>query len=473
MSTACIQPSHSFQALGRRRVEAAFDAGRVSSDGGLLLLREAAEAIGLFSMLANCFVNHLDQRRVERSVKQLVAQRVLALAAGYEDLNDHDTLRADPLLALAVGKEDVFGEDRARARDRGSALAGHSTLNRIELAPATLDSARRDLKIIHKPEAIENLFVDIALDAHPKAPKRIILDVDTTDDPLHGRQEGRFFHGYYRSYCYLPLYIFWGDHLLAAKLRTAESTDIPGVVAEFERVVGRIRRRWPEVEIWIRGDSGFCRDELLSWCERTERVEYIIGQARNVRLQKEIHTEMEEVVAEVKEGGEAVRRFSELRYRTLDSWSCERRVIAKVEALVGKRNPRFVVTSLTKEQVNAKTLYEELYCARGDMENRIKEQQLGMFADRLSAHTLRANQLRLWLSGLAYVLVDALRRIGLKGTEMARAQVWTIRTRLLKVGCLVRRSVRRFRIALSSAFPLQAIWATAIKQLHLSAPGVF
>jgi hypothetical protein len=454
-------------------VVAEFDAGRVSSDGGVLLLRETAEAMALFPQMAECFADHRDPSRVEHSVEELLTQRVLALACGYEDLNDHDTLRTDPLFAVAVGKRDPYGYRRARERDKGAPLASHSTLNRLELASAVLDEQRPDLKILHDSHALEDLLVDLFLDAHRYPPACIVLDVDATDNPLHGRQEGRFFHGYYDCYCYMPLYVFCGDHLLLAKLQTADGDEAAGALPELQRLVAHIRHRWPEVRILIRGDSSYCRDALMDWCENTDGVDYVVGIARNTRLVGMIESDLAEVRELAEASGEAVRRFVDLRYRTLESWSRERRVVAKAEHLPGKDNPRFVVTSLPGEASSARALYEDVYCARGDMENRIKEQQLGLFADRTSAHTMRSNQLRLWLSAFAYVLVDTFRRTALRGTKMARAQAWTLRNRLFKIGALVRVSVRRVKVSLSSAFPHQALFAKALTQLRASYPDVF
>jgi hypothetical protein len=471
--TACNSSKSSFQPLGSRRVEAAFNAGRVSSDAGVLLLRETAEALALFPLLEECFVDHRDPSRVEHSLKELLAQRIFALACGYEDLNDHDYLRDDPLFAVAVGKRDPFGQQRLRSRDKGTALASHSTLNRIELAPAQLDDHRRDLKILHNPEALEDLLVDLFLDAHREAPASIVLDVDATDNPLHGRQEGRFFHGYYDCYCYKPLYIFCGDDILAAKLQTADGDEARGALPELQRVVDHIRSRWPDVHILIRGDSAYCRDALMDWCESTDGVDFLVGIAKNTRLLRMIETELEDVRVLSEAAEEPVRQFVELRYRTLETWSRERRVVAKAEHIIGKANPRFVITSLSIEDVGAKALYEEMYCARGDMENRIKEQQLGLFADRSSAHTLRANQVRLWLSAFAYVLVATFRRAALHGTTMARAQAWTLRERLFKIGALVRVSARRVWVSMSSAFPHQELFTRALTQLRASYPDVF
>ena len=465
MGTDCNRSDTSLQPLGRRRVEAAFDAGRVSSDAGVLLLRETAQLSDFFGRVAGCFVDHRAEHRIEHTVKELVAQRILGLACGYEDLNDHDNLRHDPLFALAAGKLDPTGSDRKRERDVGCALAGHATLNRLEIAPEKLDPKRRDLKVLHDPAAFERLFVDLFLDAHQRAPDQIILDFDATDDRVHGGQEGRFFHGYYGHYCYLPLYVFCGEFLLCAKLRRADQDGAAGSLEELQRIVAHIREQWPSTRIVVRADSGFCRDWLMTWCEETDGVDFLFGLARNTRLTKRIGAELAARKKEVEETGEASRSFHELRYQTQTSWSRERRVVAKAEVLVGKTNQRFVVTSLTPEEVDASSLYKRLYCARGDMENRIKEQQLGMFADRTSCKTMRANQLRLWFSSLAYALVNELRAVGLANTELARAQVWTIRSQLLKVGALVRQSVRRVRVAMSSAFPLQEVWTRALQNI--------
>lgn len=454
MRTQCNATSASWAPSGRREVVSSFDGGFVSSDGGLLLLREVAQRSNFFEKVASCFVDHRDPRRIQHTVANLVAQRVLGIACGYEDVNDHDTLRHDPLFVLAVGKTPPATEP--------STLAAHATLHRLETAKA-LDPRRPDLKILHNTEALEAFFVDFYLDSHAEPPKRIVLDIDATDDPIHGNQEGRYFHGYYGNYCYLPLYIFAGEHLLVSKLRTSDKDGAYGALEELKRVIDRIRQRWPEVKITVRGDSGFCRDALLSWCE-DENVTYVTGLARNARLESQISEPMQKVVKKARRKGRKVRVYRELRYKTQHTWSQERRVVAKVEALVGKSNPRFVVTNLSKKW-RAKEIYEELYCARGEMENRIKEQQLGLFADRTSSHSFRANQLRLWFSSLAYLLFHQLRRIGLRKTVLARAQVSTIRARLLKVGAIYSQSVRRVKVSLSSAFPLQAVWEQARSRL--------
>ena len=466
MATACISSQQPYQPLGRRRVEAAFDAGRVSSDAGLLLLRETAQLSDFFGRVADCFVDHRVQSRVEHTIEQLVAQRILGLACGYEDLNDHDTLRLDPLFALAAGKSDPTGADRTHSRDAGRALAGHATLNRLETAPAQLDPKRRDLKVLHKPDAFERLFVDLFLDGHEEPPDQIVLDFDATDDAVHGRQEGRFYHGYYRHYCYLPLYVFCGDFLLCAKLRRADQDGAAGSLEELERIVDHIREQWPHTRILVRADSGFCRDWLMSWCEQTDGVDFVIGLARNSRLTSQIGSALDERAEEVKATGVPSRSFHELRYRTKKSWSCERRVVAKAEVLVGKTNPRFVVTSLGCTELEASELYKDLYCARGDMENRIKEQQLDLYADRTSCHNWWSNQLRLMLSSLAYVLFDHIRRTALKNTRLANATSATIRNKLIRIGAVIVRNTRRIRFHLSTSYPRRELFALATARLE-------
>lgn len=469
MHTDCSPRQLEFQGLGGRQVVAAFNGGRQTSDAGVLLLREVAEGSGLIRRFASCFTDHRRADRIEHSVEELLGQRVLGQALGYEDLNDHDTLRDDPLLALAAGKRDLTGERRLRERDRGHALAGRATLNRLERTPADATAASRYHKIAYNGGAIEDLFVSHFLDAHEQPPSRIVLDLDATDDALHGQQEGRFFHGYYRHYCYLPLYIFCGSFLLGAKLRPSDIDGSAGAVEELARIVGQIRARWPEVAIWIRADSGFARDEIMTWCE-ANGVEYVLGLARNARLVAQIAPELTQAREQADRTERSARRFKDFRYQTLKSWSRERRVVGKAEQLRGKANPRFVVTSLPSEQIRASVLYQKVYCARGDMENRIKEQQLGMFADRTSTATMRANQLRLWIASLAYTLVHELRRVGLRGSSLAKAQVGTIRTRLLKLSGLVKLSVRRIRVALASAFPHQEVFEQALANLQRNYP---
>lgn len=464
MTTECTPEQLEFASVGRRQVVAKFDGGTISSDGGALLLGEVERQTRVLERVAQCFVDHRDAERVEHPVRTLVSQRILALALGYEDLNDHDELRADPLLASVVGAIDVLGEDRTRARDRGYALAGKSTLNRLELTTAAATAASRYQKIVAQPEALDRLLVTLFLESHRRPPASIVLDVDATDDPLHGRQEGRFFHGYYRNYCYLPLYIFCGEQLLCARLRTADREAAAGTEAELSRIVGQIRARWPKVAITVRGDSGFCRESLLSWCE-ANGVDYLFGLAKNARLKRSIGRELAEAEAEYRATSRAARRFKVIRYRTRKSWSRERTVIGKAEHLDKGSNPRFVVTSLPVDD-DGRTLYERVYCARGEMENRIKEQQLYLFADRTSCATLRANQLRLYFSSFAYVLIEALRRLGLAGTALARAQSDTIRLKLLKIGARVRVTVRKIWISLAESYPHRQLFVAVFRQLR-------
>jgi hypothetical protein len=423
------------------------------------LLGATDRAIGLVGRFAACFADGRVQPRVEHTVETMVAQRVFGIALGYEDLVDHDQLRHDPVLAALAGKL------QARRKDCAP-LAGKSTLNRLEHAPS---EPNRYHRIGHDGAAIERLLVDLFLEAHATPPKAIILDLDATDDPLHGHQEGRFFHGYYDCYCYLPLYLFCGRHLLAAKLRRSNIDASAGAVDEVERIVTQIRARWPKVSILLRADSGFARDPLMAWCE-TNGVDYVFGLARNQRLVGAIADELAVAEAEsLATNGSAVRRFADFFWRTLDSWSRTRRVVAKAEHLPKGANPRFIVTSLAASQVDARTLYQDIYCARGEVENRIKEQQLDLFADRTSAATLRANQLRLWFASFAYVLLDALRRIGLRHTQFAVATCGTIRLKLLKIGAQVRKSVRRIKVAMASAFPYQAEYHLAYLYLTRAA----
>jgi len=461
MTTECNSAYLDFPMLGSREVLADFDGGDISSDGGALLLRETERLTGVIRQFAACFTDHRNPDLTEHTVEELIAQRVYALALGYEDLNDHDELRTDPLLATVVGKPDPTGKTRRRHRDRGKALAGKSTLNRLELSPTGADADTRYKKIPCRTHDVERLFVTLFLQAHPRPPERIVLDLDATDDPIHGHQLGRFFHGYYKNFCYLPLYIFCGDHLLCARLRPSDIDACAGSVKHLKRIVAQLQESWPGVKIIVRADSGFCREEIMAWCE-ANGVDYVLGLAQNTRLKAMITAEAEQARLEFERTKEASRAFTDLRYRTLDSWSRERRVVAKAEHLAKGANPRFVVTSLAAEGRAAKPLYEEDYCGRGEMENRIKEQQLHLFADRTSAATMRGNQIRLFFSSIAYVLLEALRRLGLAGTELACAQCQTIRLKLLKIGALVRVTVRKVWVKLSSSSP----YAEAFRRVH-------
>jgi Transposase DDE domain group 1 len=462
--TECTQSSFEFAPHFAQRVVADFGGGTLTSDGGALLLRQTDQRMGLLERFAACFTDHRRPDRIEHSVETMLAQRVYGLSLGYEDLTDHDQLRSDPLLAVLAGRRDSTGQQRRRTRDQGKALAGKSTLNRLEHTGKRGAAQDRYKKISYSFTAIEELLVTLFLEAHQRAPRKITLDLDATDSPLYGRQENRFFHGYYHHYCYLPLYIFSGEHLLCARLRPSNIDAAAGSVEEINRIVKQIRERWPKIKIILRADSGFCRDDLMSWCENNQ-VDYAFGLARNEKLQTIIEPQMEKASTTHARTAKPARVFAEFRYRTRESWSAERRVVAKAEQLEGKKNPRFVVTSLPAKQWPARRLYERFYCARGDMENRIKE-QMSLFSDRLSTSKMRANQLRLYLSSMAYVLMQALRRVGLRGTEMAKAQVNTIRLRLLKIGAQVRISVRRVWISMSSGYPQQELFSAVWQNLR-------
>jgi hypothetical protein len=464
MVTECNGTNLDFQPLGRREIRSEFNGGRITSDGGGLLLREVELRTTIVRQFASCFSDHRKPELIEHPADDLIAQRVYALALGYEDLNDHDQLRHDPLLAALVGKRDLMGEYRRKVEDRGKPLAGKSTLNRLELTPPDATRESRYKKIVADEARIEGLFVDLFLQAHAQPPQRIVLDLDATDDPLHGKQEGRFFHGYYKEYCYLPLYIFCGEFLLCAKLRPSNIDAAAGAVDEVGRIVEGIRRKWPAVPIVIRADSGFCREELMAWCE-ANGVDFVLGLARNSRLQEVLAPPMQQARQRFEETGEPARVFADFTYQTLKSWSRPRRVVGKAEYLAKGQNPRFVVTSLSTDRFDARTLYEDEYCARGEMENRIKEQQLHLFADRTSTSLLRSNQLRLWFSSVAYALLHALRRLGLAGTSLAKAQCQTIRLKLLKIGAQIRVSVRRVWVSLSSSYPFQQLFAAVLANL--------
>jgi hypothetical protein len=439
-----------FGAVEGRVVVAGFDGGAITSDAGALLLGAADRALGLVGRFAGCFIDRRRAEYVEHLVPTLVGQRVFGIALGYEDLNDHDELRHDPVMAVLAGKLQAGRTDCAP-------VAGKSTLNRLELSR---EVATRYHKIAHNPAAIEALFVTLFLEAHKTAPREIVIDLDATDDPLHGYQEGRFFHGYYDCYCYLPLYIFCGRHLLAAKLRPANIDASAGAVEEIGRIVAQIRQRWPHTRIILRADSGFARDALMAWCEENG-VDFIFGLARNIRLTRAIGAELAEAREESQASGEPARRFRELIWTTRKSWSRKRRVIAKAEWTKDEANPRFIVTSLTAADGDGRRLYEEVYCARGEMENRIKECQMDLFADRTSTATMKANQLRLWFASMAYALLEGLRRLALQATDLADATCGTIRRKLFKIGAIVTISVRRIKLAMASGCPYKAAFATA------------
>jgi hypothetical protein len=458
MPTECSPELFEFAPVEGRVVVAGFDGGAITSDAGALLLGATDRAIRLVDRFAECFIDRRDPRYIEHRVATLVGQRVHGIALGYEDLNDHDDLRHDPIMAVLAGK-------LTASRQECAPVAGKSTLNRLELSR---EEATRYHKIAHDPAAIEGLLVRLFLEAHTAAPNEIILDLDATDDPLHGHQEGRFFHGYYNCYCYLPLYVFCGRHLLAAKLRPADIDGAAGAIEEIARIVAQIRAAWPTVRIILRADSGFAREPLMAWCH-DHGVDFIFGLAKNARLIRTIGAELAVACQESRASGQPARRFKDFMWSTRKSWSRQRRVIGKAEWTQDKSNPRFIVTSLTAADGDARKLYEQVYCARGEMENRIKECQLDLFADRTSTATMKANQLRLWFASMAYVLIDSLRRLALATTDLANATCGTIRLKLLKIGARVTISVRRIKLAMASGCPYKAVFATAHRALSTAA----
>lgn len=489
-TTECKQQTFDFQELGSRRVEADFTGGHLSSDGGVLLLREVDGASALCERLAGCFTDFRDQDYVEHALPVMLRQRILGLALGYEDINDHEKLRLDPLLAAACGRADVLGEDRTQAIDKGKPLAGKSTLNRLELGAQQIN--RRTKKIQAHPERIEALLLREGVQAIPRKSEVIILDFDATDDRIHGNQEGRFYHGYYGDYCYLPLYCFCGDIPLWAQLRTSDRDGCDGTLEALQKIIPAIRARFgKQVQILVRADSGFCREPLMAWIEAQLNMSYVFGLARNARLEALLAPGFWESAAQLdqdvvlcaKAAGAlappklpgTTRTFVELRYRTLKTWSRERRVIGKAELVEGKENPRYIVTNITGQETwarehewfqNGQSLYEQCYCARGDAENRIKEQQLDMFADRTSSAYISSNQLRLWLSTFAYMLMRQLRAGALKGTSLAKATVGSIRLHLMKIAAQITVSVRRVYVRLCSASPMQGVFAQAHRVLR-------
>ncbi len=457
MTTECTSQPIVLQAGNDRTLVGRFNGGTICSDGGAILLRQVEQATGIIRQFAACFTDHRNPDLIDHTLYELIAQRVYALALGYEDLNDHDVLRQDLLLAALVGKKDPHTEP----------LAGKSTLNRLELTPVGADHNSRYKKIVVHRQDVDRFFVDAFIQSYDRPPECIVLDLDATDDPVHGDQLGKFFHGYYGHYCYLPLYIFCGDHLLCARLRPADIDGAAGSVKELDRIVTQIRQAWPQVQIIVRGDSGFCREGIMAWCEG-HQVDYVLGLAKNARLIRELGAELAEARDLARVTGQAARVYKDFQYQTLDSWSHPRRVVGKAEVLPQGDNPRFVVTSLSSEQRQAQPLYEDLYCGRGEMENRIKEQQLYLFADRTSCATMRANQTRLWFSSVAYMLMEALRRLGLKGTDMAQATCQTIRLKLLKIGAQIQVTVRKVWVLLSQSYPYQALFRAIHENLTRS-----
>ena len=472
-ATDCNAQPLLFQDLGSRKVVADFSGGTLSSDGGVLLLRQADASLGLTHRLAQCFQDGRAQVYVDHSVRQLVAQRTYGLALGYEDLNDHEWLRLDPLLATACDKRDPLGQDRFNPAHRGVALAGASTLNRLELSN---NKSTRAHKLRHDPRQIEECLLQMGVRCLPKRAEEIVVDLDAMGHRLHGMQEGRHFSAYYGDYCYLPLYVFVGDFPLWAQLRTSDKGGADGVVAALEKIIPAIRQRCRRARIIVRGDSGFCREEILAWCEGQKDVYYCLGLAKNSVVVERLGPAL--AAAQMRWclcGAANVREFTEFEYQTIrGSWSRPRRVIGKAEVTAQGANPRFVVTNLPahrfkgdedKTRFTPARLYEELYCARGEMENVLKQQTLDLQADRMSTHYLASNQLRLWLAALAYLLLERVRTFGLAGTELAQATVGSVRLKLLKVAAQVRVSVRRVYVQLSTAYPLQTLFRLCHRRL--------
>ena len=467
MQTECNTTKIEFQRQGRKEVVGKFDGGAISSDAGGLLLRECERIFAVIKQAAGCFVDCRNESYIEHTVAELVGQRVIGLALGYEDLNDHDRLRLDTMIATLAGKKDPTGKTRKRKEDKGKPLAGASTLNRLELTAEKVAKDERYKKIRLEMKKAEMLLTHLFLQKPIETkPEMLILDLDSTDDPLHGNQEDKFFHGYYGHYCYLPLYITCGESLLWAQLRPSNIDASAGSVEALEKIVPSIREKWPGVRIIIRADSGFCRESIMAWCEDND-VDYILGLAKNARLKRKTGKAIKKSRRIYATTGQPARVFRQFSYRTLESWSRRRRVVGKIEYIKDKENYRFVVTSLGFQEVAPQQLYEDWYCARGDMENRIKEQQLDMFADRTSTHHMRSNQIRLWFSSLAYTLVQLLREFALCNTEMACAQCGTIRSKLFKIGGRIEISVRKVWIHFSEAYPHQALFSKIVSRLKL------
>ena len=453
MQTECTTKLFEFEPVDRRAVVAGFDGGDITSNAGALLLGLVDRGLGLVRRFAACFRDRRNPSYVEHQVETIVGQRIFSLVLGYEDLNDHDELRKDPVFQALAGKLAPV------LRSDCEALAGKSTLNRVEHTPKR--HSEKYKKIDCDQAQVDTLLVDLFLEAHKRAPREIVLDLDNTDIPLYGMQEGRFYHGYYQDYCYLPLYVFCGRDLLLARQRCANVAGSDGAVEEMARITAQIRQTWPRVRITLRADSGFCNDKLMSWCE-ANRIDYVFGLARNSRLEAALSEQLAQARQLCLSSGKPARVFRDFQYRTLKGWSRTRRVVGKAEHTLDGSNPRFVVTSLkcTRVGCDARALYEDLYCARGEAENRIGE-QFEMFADRASSATMSANQLRMSFSAMAYVLVDTLRRVGLRHSQFADASVQTIRLKLLKLGAQVRTSVRRIHFAIASGCPNQAEFALA------------
>lgn len=489
--TECISSSLTsaliFDTIDRRPIVAEFNGGDISSEGGLLLIQQIDQHYGISQRIAGCFTDHRDPSRVDHTIEEMVAQRLYGIVQGYEDLNDHDQLRHDPMLAIAVRKLESH-------RGGSAPLAGKSTLNRLEKSYRREESEAvnpRYVKTEVNPEQLEQVFLELFFAQQSRPLKKVILDLDVTDDEPHGQQECAVFNGYYHSTCYAPLYIFCGRHLLAVQLRPSNVDPAAGALEELQRIIPAITAQWPGVKILVRGDSAYSRDEIMSWCEATPNVDYVFAQGSNTRLRQMSYRWQDSATRDYQQRRtqvvnalaphlapetlsddelaalvpEAVH-YGCFAYQTLDSWSCPRRLVCKLIAGPNGLRHHFLVTSLSARQASSQTLHTDLYCPRGEMENRLKEQQLDLFSDRTSNHFFDDNQLRVWFSAFAYVLLNALRQQALQHTELANARVGTLRTRLLKVGTLIRISVRRIHLALHSSFPMQPLFVLAHQRLR-------
>ncbi len=473
-ATVCSDLPLQFEDLGCRQVIADFSGGHLSTDGGALLLRSVDRSLGLTARLAQAFTDLRDARYCDHSLQHLLAQRLYGNALGYDDLNDHDTLRHDPLMAVACDKREPLGTDRLHAHDHGAALAGSATLNRLELGHQPTD---RYHKIHYDPKAIEGTLLELGVRCLDKHATELVIDLDGMGHLVHGLQEGRHFNAYYDGYCLLPLYAFVGSVPLWAALRPGDANaGFDGVLDALAAMVAAIRKRCQRARIIVRGDSAFAREETLAWCEAHD-VYYCFGLAPNARLQAEVEVTLADARARrCLSGAPSARAFKDFEYQTLKSWSRSRRVVGKAEVMAGGDNPRFIVTNLPREgfpgedqeRFSAAALYENFYCARGEMENVLKQQVLDLPGDRMSMHDLAGNQLRLWLATLAYLLLERLRSVYLSGTELARATVGTIRLRLLKVAAQVSVSVRRIYVRLSSGYVGQELFRRCAWRLGVS-----
>ena len=475
--TDCRNQPLLFQDLGSRKVVADFSGGTLSSDGGVLLLRQVDQGLGLSGALAACFEDGRDLRYVDHTMQQLVTQRLYAMALGYEDLNDHDRLRLDPLLAVSCEKRDPQGLDRLH--QKGIALAAPSTLNRLELSN---NKATRYHKLSHDPQKVQACLLRMGVRALPKHASELVIDLDAMGYLLHGLQEGRHFRANYEAYCYLPLYAFVGDIPLWAQLRTSDQDGAAGVVGALEQMVAAIGKRCRRARIIVRADSGFCREQIMAWCEsQRPGVYYCLGLAKNSVLIERLQPALADARSRrCLSGAAGARAFTEFEYQTCKTWSRSRRVIGKAEVMIAGDNPRFIVTNLPaggfkgdedRARFSPARLYEELYCGRGEMENVLKQQVLDLDSDRMSTHYLASNQLRLWFASLAYLLMERMRALGLRGTELAHATVGSVRVKLLKVAAQVRVSVRRVYVQLSSAYPMQELFALCHRRLMALSPS--